>query len=129
LRSGAEVQLGKAFGWRETAGTTVNHRLQMSLKWNSPSGVADPALRHSRNWTEAGHYVGCWSGPGRGGPELEQLPANLVQTIMVGRGLKVLGQTIIAPFREGNDIVVSIECPGTSDFSNVAGFSCWSQER
>jgi hypothetical protein len=41
---------------------------------------------------------------------------------MVGRGLKVLVQTIIAPFREGNDIVVSIECPGTSDFSNVAGF-------
>jgi hypothetical protein len=70
--------------------------------------------------------------------ELGQLLANLAQTIMVGimvgRGLNVLGQTIIAPFREGN-VVVSIECPGTqgcpgtSDFSNVAGFSCWSQER
>ena len=65
--------------------------------------------------------------------ELGQLLANLAQTIMVGimvgRGLNVLGQTIIAPFREGNNVVVSIECPGTSDFSNVAGFSCWSQER
>ena len=63
--------------------------------------------------------------------ELGQLLANLAQTIgiMVGSGLNVLGQTIIAPFREGNNVVVSIECPGTSDFSNVAGFSCWSQER
>ena len=72
LRSGAEVQLGKATGRCHWCGT-------LHLTWQIQlSGTS-----------ENGKKPDYWSWPGRGGPELEQLPANLVQTTMVGRGLKV----------------------------------------
>jgi hypothetical protein len=98
--------------------------VELSIRRGRSSSPAFQKLDRSRTLRGLLVQAGCL--------ELGQLLGNLAQTIMVGimvgRGLNVLSQTIIALFREGND-VVSIECPGTSDFSNVAGFSCWSQER